>query len=267
MTTVQIRKAPQILRILKYTKYDLVRNLRMFATLFFIVVLPLFMYFIFSMVYDFGSQKTFNGAGTVGAVIMVAMALYGSLTAVISLAGSAAVELSQGWGRQLALTPMSKAGYIVSKILVATVISLLPVLAIYVTGYFRDAEMAPQLWILTALMVIGSGVIFALYGLMYGLLFRSESAVSAASGSLVVLMFLGNAFTPLSGFLMDFSVYTPVWGVNQLVKWPLTEGYYSVNGEFAGQYELWQPLLNIAVWTLVFIIGCMIGVKRHTARK
>ena len=48
-------------------------------------------------------------------------------------------------------------------------------------------------------MLLVGAVVFALYGLCFGLLFRSETAVSAAGGSVVVLGFLGNIFFPLSG--------------------------------------------------------------------
>ena len=195
---------------LAYTRFELTRNLRMVSSLFFMVVLPVAMYVISGGMQSYSTTELWNGRGNVSGQIMVAMATYGVVTATSGIAGSAAVELQQGWGRQLALTPFTKAGYIVSKTLVALALAVLPILAVYGVGALMNARMDAWIWPSTSGLVLVGGIVFALYGLAFGLLFRSESAVSAASGLVVILMFLGNAFVPLTGFLLDLAPFIRV---------------------------------------------------------
>lgn len=254
---------------LGYTGFELVRNLRMFTSIFFMVILPVTMYIIFGGMQDYSSTELWNGRGNVSAQIMVAMATYGAVTATSGLAGSAAVELQQGWGRQLALTPSTRAGYIASKTVVALALAILPILAVYIIGALMSAKMDAWIWPATAGLILVGGVVFALYGLAFGLLFRSESAVSAGSGVVVILMFLGNAFVPLSGFLLDLAPFTPVWGVMQLALWPLTEGMGLDPDAATGivEYAMWQPIANIVVWSVIFGIVAFLGSRRGTARR
>ena len=56
------------------------------------------------------------------------------------------------------------------------------------------------------------------------MLFRSEAAISGASGSVVVLSFLGNIFFPLSGTLLAIAKWTPLYGYVSLARYPVTEG-------------------------------------------
>lgn len=252
-----------------YIGFELVRNLRMYSSLAFTVILPIAMYVIFGGMQSYSDTELWNGRGNVSAQIMVAMATYGAITATSGLAGAAAVELQQGWGRQLALTPFTRAGYVASKTTVALLLAVLPISAVYIVGAMINAEMDAWLWPVTGGLVLVGGIVFALYGLAFGLLFRSESAVSAASGLVVILMFLGNAFVPLSGFLLELAPFTPVWGVMQLALWPLNEGMAidpdASNGVI--EYALWQPILNVVLWAGLFGLVALFGARRGTSRR
>lgn len=251
-----------------YIRFDLARNLRMFTTMCFIVVLPVVLYLIFGGTQSFSDIELPSGRGNVSAQIMVSMAVYGAITATVSLAGAAAVELQQGWGRQLGLTPFTQAGYVLSKVIVALAVAVLPIVAVFIAGALTSARVDGPLWLGLGLLGLVAAVVFALYGLMFGLLFRSEAAVGAASGTIVILMFLGNAFVPLSGFLLDLSPFTPVWGAMQFANWPLTDGLLFVGraGDTV-QYELWQPIVNMVVWATLFGAVALWAARRHTARQ
>ena len=251
-----------------YFGYDLLRNVRMVSNLIFTIGLPLAMYFIFGAMQDYGAIEHPSGNGNIAATIMVSMAMYGAIVATSSLAGMAAVEMQQGWGRQLGLTPFTHTGYILSKIGVALAIAILPVIAIFIGGALSGSEIHEAwIWPVTAVLILVGSIVFALYGLAFGLLFRSEAAVSAASGLTVVLMFLGDAFVPLSGFLKDMAPFTPVWGVMKLAEWPLTEGQNVLADGTAVTYALWQPVVNIAAWAAVFGLLCLFAARRHTSRR
>lgn len=231
---------------------ELKRFFRDYLGVFFTAVLPAFLYVIFGAAQSWSDQPA--GNGNVAMYVMISMAAYGAVTATVSIGGSAAVERMQGWGRQLGLTPMRDSTFVVTKAVVAMTIALIPVGLIYVIGALTGARGLGSAWIVAAVIVLAGAAIFSVYGLIFGLAFRSESAVGAASGSLVILAFLGNIFFPLSGTLLTIAKFTPLYGYVSLARRALTEGYI-LNGTTGDSmlYEpLWQPVTNMIVWALIF---------------
>ena len=68
-----------------------------------------------------------DGRGNVAAYVMIGMALYGAVQNTVTISGSTVTELSSGWNRQLALTPLTTGSTWV-RTLVALVISAVPVI-------------------------------------------------------------------------------------------------------------------------------------------
>lgn len=249
-----------------YTRLELLRVVRDPVGMFFTALLPAFFYLIFGASQEWAQESA--GNGNVALYTMISMAAYGAVTATVSIGGSAAVERMQGWGRQLGLTPMRDAQYVLSKAAVAVTIALVPITLIYVLGALTGAEGTAQSWAISAVVVVLGACIFALYGLACGLAFRSESAVSAASGSIVVLAFLGNIFFPLSGTLLSIAKFTPLYGYVSLARYPLTEGYLINTNDGSTTHEpLWVPLLNVAVWTAILALLATWLVRRSRGRQ
>jgi ABC-2 type transport system permease protein len=249
-----------------YAGLELRRVLRDYVSMFFIAVLPAFFYLVFGASQDFSHENA--GNGNVGMYVMVSMAAYGAVTATSGIGGMAAVERMQGWGRQLGLTPLRDTGYVQIKAVVAVVVAAIPILAIYLLGLLTDAEGSTTAWVLSAMIVLAGAVVFALYGLVFGLAFRSEAAVGAASGSLVILAFMGNIFFPLSGTLLTLAKLTPLYGYVALARYPLTEGYVvSTDGSTVTQEPLWVPMLNVSVWALIFAVLSVWLVRRGRSRQ
>ncbi len=228
---------------------DMRRITRDWSAMFFTAVLPAFFYLIFGATVD--SKGSEIGNGNVAMYVMITMAAYGAVTATTSVSGNAAVERMQGWGRQLGLTPMSDSSYIAGKALIAMTVAAVPVLLTYVLGAATGARGSATAWLLSAVLTLAGSAVFALYGLLVGTALRSEAAVGAASGSLVVFAFLGNLFIPLSGALLSFAKFTPLYGYAALARYPLTEGYLPDGS----QDPLWLPVLNVVVWGTV--LGCL----------
>jgi ABC-2 type transport system permease protein len=251
---------------LVYTGLELRRVLRDYVSMFFIAVLPAFFYLIFGASQEFSAQSA--GNGNVGMYVMISMAAYGAVTATSGIGGMAAVERMQGWGRQLGLTPLRDTSYVQMKAVVAVAVAAIPILSIYLLGVLTDAEGSASAWLLSAAIVLVGSVMFALYGLVFGLAFRSEAAVGAASGSLVILAFLGNIFFPLSGSLLTLAKFTPLYGYVSLARYPLTEGYVvnTTNGAVTHE-ELWVPLLNVCLWALILAALAVWLVRRGRARQ
>ncbi|GAB2605202.1 hypothetical protein GCM10009696_08400 [Kocuria himachalensis] len=249
-----------------YAAHDLRRNVRMVENTFFVVVLPAVLYVMFTALGDFSDRPA--GHGNAGGYNMISMAVYGAVTATTSIAGSAAVEQARGWGRQIGLTPAPRHGYVLAKVAVALAMAVLPVLAVYAVGALTGAELGGWRWPATAAIVVAGSSVFALYGLAAGLLFRSESAVSAASGLLVVLSFFGNLFVPLTGVMLDIARFTPLYGLAGLARYPLVEGdVVATSGPPVESDPLWALLLNTGLWAVVFAAVVLLAVRRTTVRR
>jgi ABC-2 type transport system permease protein len=249
-----------------FAGWELMRNARMVESTFFIVVLPTVLYLMFGALASYSDAPV--GHGTVSAYNMTAMTIYGATMATSAIAGSAALERQQGWGRQLGLTGLTGAGYMTGKVLVALGIAVMPIIVVFTAGALTGASFdEPWMWFASGGLALLGSVPFALYGLAAALLFRSESAVSAASGLLVVLAFFGNLFMPLTGTLLEIARFTPVYGVAALTRWPQLEGtVISVTGESTASDPLWAVVLNVVAWTAVFALTCLVATRRSTRR-
>lgn len=252
---------------LTYYRIELARVARDVVTMFFIAILPALLYVIFGAVQAYGEQPA--GNGNVSFYVMVGMAAYGAITATVGVGGAAAVEQMQGWRRQLGLTPMGDVTLVTTKAAVGFTVSIIPVAIIYGLGAVTGAEADPHVWVVSALVVLLGSAVFSFYGLLAGFLFRSEGAVAAASGSLVILAFLGNLFFPLTGLMLDIARFTPLYGYVALARYPLTEGWVVSQDPTATavQDPLWVPALNLVVWGLVFVLGTVMLARRGRARQ
>jgi ABC-2 type transport system permease protein len=243
--------------MLTYARLDLRRQLRDRIGMFFVVGLPTFMYLVFGI----GSDDPV-GSGNVGMYVMISMAAYGAVTATTSVAGSAATEQVMGWGRQLGLTPMRPVGFVVAKAAVAMTVAAVPVVAIFAIGAVTGARGDFSDWLLSGALVWLGSALFAVYGLAVCLAFRGPNAPGIASGMIVVLAFLGNVFTPMSGFMLDLGRFTPLYGYVALARFPLTDGWLPVGG----RDPLWLPVANVLAWTVIFGLVALWGVRRSRAR-
>lgn len=249
-----------------YFKMELLRVLRDPVTMFFAVVLPGFFYLLFGDNTSYGEYPL--GNGNIAFYTMVGMASYGAMTATTVIGGMAAMERMQGWGRQLGLTPMTDGRFVATKTLVSLTIAIVPVLATFLLGLFTSADATWWVWFASGAIIMAGSAVFALYGLCFGLAFRSEAALSASSGSLVILGFLGNVFIPLSGTMLTISKFTPLYGVVALARYPMTGGEaISMNTGETFQESLWPMIANVAVWTAIFGLIAVLLVRRSRGRQ
>ena len=251
---------------LTYIGYEIKRILRDPVSLFFTAGLPVFFYLIFGAAMQYGDQSV--GNGNVAMMIMVSMAAYGAVSAAVALGGMAAVERMQGWGRQLGLTPLTDNGYVRVKVALAVLITMIPIGLVYAAGALTGARGTARAWVLSGLILVVGAAIFALYGLIFGLAFRTEAAVSAAGGSVVILGFMGNVFFPLSGTLLTLAKFTPLYGLNALARYPISEGNVmdGTSGDIIHE-PLWIPLANVSAWLLVLTIVATLLVRRSRSRQ
>ena len=243
-----------------FTLLEMRRITRDWSGMFFTAVLPAFFYLIFGATVD--NKDASIGSGNVAMYVMISMAAYGALTATTSIGGQSAIERQQGWGRQLGLTPLPDSSYIVMKAVIAMTVAAVPILLTYALGAATGARGTASDWVFSGVLCLLGSAVFAVYGLLVGTVFRSEAAVGAASGTMVIFAFLGNLFIPLSGALLTFAKFTPLYGYAALARYPLTEGYLPTGG----RDPLWLPVANVLAWTILFSLLALWGVRRSRAR-
>lgn len=244
-------------RLVTYARLDLRRQLRDRLGMFFTVGLPAFMYLVFGL----GSDDAV-GSGNVSAYVMISMAAYGAVSATTGTAGSAVTELVMGWGRQLSLTPIRPLQVVALKAGIAMTVAAVPIALIYGIGVATGARGDLGDWAGSAAIVWGCSAMFAIYGLAVTTLFRTQSAIGVASGSIVVMAFLGNVFSPMSGLLLDIGRFTPLYGYAALARYPLTDGWLP-----SGEHDpLWLPIANVVTWTIIFSALAVLGVRRGRER-
>lgn len=235
------------------------------VNLFFTAVLPAFFYLIFGAAQDYGKEDI--GRGNVAFLVMVAMAAYGAVSATVAIGGSAAVERSQGWGRQLGLTPLADSAYVAVKGALAVSIAAIPITLVFLLGALTGARATSWVWALSAAILLAGAMVFALYGLSFGLAFNTEAAVGAAGGSVVILGFMGNIFFPLSGTLLSIAKWTPLYGYAGLARYPVSQGEVFTTQEGLMREALWIPALNVVVWLVVFGTIALLLVRRGRERQ
>ena len=232
----------------------MVRNRR---TVIFSVVLPVVFFLLFGTGKDYSLQSA-GPHGNWAASIMISMALYGAMLSTTSGGAMVAVERSQGWSRQLRLTPLTPTAYIAVKVLVAMLLGAISVAVTYAAGGFTQARMDGHLWLETALIAWVGSLVFAAFGVFMGYLLPSENVMQILGPGLALLAFLGGLFTPLDQMGSTFQTiakFTPMYGLSQLTHAPLT-------GESPG----WAAVVNVVVWLAVFAGGAAWRFRRDTAR-
>lgn len=240
--------------ILRIEVRRLLRNRR---TMIFTLITPVFFFLLFGLNSAYANQRA--GHGNVSAFIMISMALYGAVLSTTSGGTMVSVERLSGWSRQLRVTPLSPAAYIAIKMLTALVLGAVSVIAVYVVGGITGKPSMPvDLWVITALAVWIGSLLFAAFGLFVGYLLPSENVMQVIGFVLMLFAFGGGLFIPLSQFsptLQTAAKFTPLYGLNQLVHYPL------VGGAFA-----WSWAANLVVWLVIFVGGATWRFKRDTAR-
>ncbi|AEV85188.1 membrane protein [Actinoplanes sp. SE50] len=231
----------------------LIRNKR---TVIFSVVMPPAFFLLFGTSADYKHERI--GDGNVTAYVLISMAVYGAMLATTSGGAMVSIERAAGWSRQLRLTPLKPAAYVAIKLTLAMLIGLVSVVVVNVTGLFFGADLPVAQWLACAALAWVCALVFAAFGLFMGYLLPSENVMQILGPVLALLSFAGGLFVPLDQFGSTFAAiakWTPVYGVGELARYPDTH-----------DGQLWQAVLNVVAWTLVFAAGAMWRFRRDTAR-
>lgn len=199
-----------------------------------------------------------DGGPSAAVAIMMSMALYGAMIASTMVGASVAVERSQGWGRQLRLTPLNPFVYIMVKIGCGMAMGLVGVAATVIVGLAIGIHASPGNLIASGIIAWLSSLMLTALGLTVGYAFPAQNAMRYLGPIVPILSFMGGVFIPLSLLPHAAQVaakFTPLWGIGDLVQ--STAVGFPING--------WA-VVSMIVWFLVFGATTVWMFRRDTGR-
>jgi ABC-2 type transport system permease protein len=235
-------------------RIELRRMLRNRRTVIFTLLFPAGMFFAFGSGSDWNESV---GLGNVAAYIMVSMALYGAALTAASGGAMVALERALGWSRQLRLTPLNPAVYILMKALLALVLGAVAITTVYVAGIVQGKPAMPtHVWVECAVLTLVCTMVFAALGVFVGYLVPGENAMQILGPGLALLSFLGNVFIPIDegSTMWHIASLTPMFGVAEISRAPLTQDLP------------WYAVVNAVVWFCLFVAGAAWRMSKDTAR-
>lgn len=198
-------------------KLELTRALRNRKFLFFSVMYPSLLFLIIA-----GNAKMTDrveGSGlTVATYMMVSMASFGALTAV--LMGNSeriAKEREGGWVRQLRLTPLPGRGYVFAKTASAAVVSLPSIVVVFVVAaVVKGVRLDAWQWLALTGAIWAGSLVFAALGVAIGYLATGDAVRPITMITYFGLSMLGGLWMPTTTF--------PQW-LQDIAKWLPTHAY------------------------------------------
>lgn len=231
-------------------RLEVVRMLRDPKYLALAVLAPIGFYLLFATLFGGSPARPGQLSGTVE--IMVAMAAYGAIWAVLSTTGPRIAEERQtGWLAQVRSMPLSAPAVIGSKI-VASVITALPaiVLVCVTAAAVKGVSLPAGEWAaLVAAMWLGSTA-FAMLGIAIGFTVGADAAYPLSYGLYMALSALGGLWVP-PAVLPSAMRHAAVW----LPTYSLAELGWKIAG---GTAPTLLSVGNIVGWTVVF--GCLAAI-------
>ena len=197
---VTIRRAamPALRPLLAYLRLELRRALRNRRYLVMTVVFPVVIYALYTAIIPAAAGDQTVGGLTWPVYFLVSMAAYGAIGAAMSQAVPVATERRQGWTRQLRVTPLPGAAYVLAKALTAIALTV-PSIALVIGAGSVINHLGIGLSGGVALVIalaLGAAP-FAALGLLIGYVLDAESAQGGMVLTLFTMAILGGLFAPL----------------------------------------------------------------------
>lgn len=239
---------------LAYLWLETKRVLRSPRALLFTVGMPVAYYFIFSGLYG----GKLGGLDTT-AYLMVNMAAFGAMMGTMFTAARTAGERAIGWQRQLRLTPLTPARYLLGKVIVGMAVGLIPVVLVALAGVATGAHVSMGGWWQVVLGVWLAALPFAALGLLIGQLATPDSIQVYTMVPMLLCGFLGGLWLPVTLF--------PAW-LTTLAKvlpsyWMADIGHTAL----LGRGGVGTAVAVVAAWTVVLAGLVMLRYRTDAAHR
>lgn len=234
-----------------YLALEVRRVLRSPRTVMFVVGIPVLYFFIFKGLYGASAEAT--------AYLMGGMAAFGAMMGTLFTGARTTTERAVGWQRQLRLTPLTPAQYLLGKGIVGVAIGLIPVVLIALAGaLFGGVTLTGGGWVQLILGVWIAALPFAALGLLIGQLASTESLQIYTMSVMLLCGFLGGLWIPPTSF--------PSWlaGIAKILPsyWMADIGH----GAVLHNSQLGTAAAVLGAWTIVLAAMVMVRYRKDSAR-
>lgn len=238
-----------------YTRFELRRTLRNKRLLIFSLGFPVILFF--AIAGPGRNEDDLGGSGiSLPLYYMVGLVGFGTMMALVSTGARIASERTDGWTRQLRVTPLAARSYLSAKVLTGYAMACLTMALLFASGVVLGVRLPATRWLeMTTLILIGLGP-FAALGVLVGHLLTADT-IGPAAGGLVSLLALvsGNWFPLGEGVMRDMAQFLPSYWLVQASHVSLGGATWSVTG--------W---LVVGGWTVVLAALAHAAFRRDTER-
>jgi ABC-2 type transport system permease protein len=244
------------MRVLGYTRFELVRTLRNWRLLVFSVGFPLVLYLAIAAP---GRHETDIGGSGISLPLyfMVGLVSFVAMMGLVSTGARIASERTDGWTRQLRLTPLSARAYLTAKVLTGYAMAGLTMAVLYSAGVVLGVELSAGEWLaMTGLLTIGL-LPFAALGVFVGHLLTADTIGPAAGGVISLLALVSGNWFPLGddGLVQAIAQFLPSYWLVQASHVSLGSGGWDALG--------WAV---VAGWTVLLAGLATLAYRRDTER-
>jgi ABC-2 type transport system permease protein len=240
-----------------YLKFELTRLAREPRIMMFTVLMPVASYVVFTGI---GSSGGTAEGIPVPATLMIGLAGYGALIGVLSLAGSVSIERTQGWLRQLRVTPLRPAAVVAVKVFTSTLIAVPSIVAVGIAAYVQHhVTLSVGEWLLVLVVMWAGTVPFALLGLAMGYALPPNLAQPASFLAFFSLSVLGGLLVPAAAFPSGLRHFAHALPSNRYAEL----GWRAV----AGHAPTPVGTIVLAGWTALFAVLAVAAYRRSAATR
>ncbi|MGW0941696.1 ABC transporter permease [Streptomyces sp. NPDC002623] len=240
-------------------KLELTRALRNRKFLFFSVIYPSVLFLLIAGSAD-GTEKVDGTGLTLPTYMMVSMASFGALTAV--LMGNSeriAKERQSGWVRQLRLTALPGRGYVLAKTASAAVVSLPSIVVVFaVAAAVKDVRLDAWQWLALTGAIWAGSLVFAALGVAIGYLASGDAVRPITMITYFGLSILGGLWMPTTTF--------PTW-LQDIARWVPTHAYAALGQAIEqSQAPHAKDIVVLAVFFVLFTGGAAWLYRKDTLK-
>lgn len=225
-----------------YVRFEVLRTFRNGRFFLFSLGFPVVLYIV--VVGGNRDVKDFAGTGlTFALYYMVGMVSWGSMVAVTAGGARISLERSEGWVRQLRVTPLRVRTYFGAKVLGGYCTAGVSIVTIYALGIAFGVRLPLSSWVQMTVLILVGLIPFAVLGIWLGHELAPDNMGPALGGLTALFALLGGAWGPLTsgnGLLHDLVQLLPSYWL-----------VHAAQSAFTGE---WWPLkgwLVVLVWTVV----------------
>jgi len=179
------------------------------------ILFPLMFYTFFGIIFSMNKA-------TMPTYLMATYATFGVIgPALFSFGVGIAIERGQGWFDLKEISPMPASAYIISRIILTLIFSLIIIILLFLLGaVFGEVRLFHSQWLLMMVTLLMGSLPFCAIGMTLGLYLKASSAPATVNLIYLPMGFLSGLWLPITflpDFMQQFANLLPPYHLAQLV--------------------------------------------------